>query len=186
MKNPSPLSLPSSVPSVLKGPPPKTQAANSTLRLCVRILHPPPKSFGNARFCSFTALTFTGPIRSNPKLRAETCASGLAGAEIRTAIRPFTPGATPTQYHSNRCTVLQRVAVCCSVLHAKFFRPQVQHPQRISDLSARVPDLKNVKFASRNPTICVPRPIGDLDGERCRPIPSNSDQFRPKKCENHP
>jgi len=63
----------------------RTKTGRASERTCRKsliindqILHPPPKSSGNVRFCT---LTFPEPIRGNPKLRAETFASGVAGVE---------------------------------------------------------------------------------------------------------
>ena len=95
-------------------------------------LHPPPKSSGNVRFCTLTVLTFPEPIRSNPKLRAETCASGRAGVENPN-------GNTGLNGRCNTCVkypkVLHRVAVCCSVLHrvaAKKFASSRNSGERLS------------------------------------------------------
>ena len=71
-----------------------------------QILHAPPKSSGNPE-----------PIRSNPKLRAETCASGLAGVENPNGLTGH----------------LHLLALSCTNLRKKnkikllFFTPQVQH-----------------------------------------------------------
>jgi len=78
------------------------RTARKSLIINDQILHPPPKSSGNVRFC-----TFTPPI---PNLSA--------------VIRALTPGATPRQRPPNRCTVLHCVAPCFA---QKSFRSQVQH-----------------------------------------------------------
>ena len=88
------------------------------------ILHPPSKSSGNVRFCAFTAPTFPEPIRSNPKFRAETCASGLAGAEDPNGNTGLN-GRCNT--HATPPKSLHRVALCCSVLHRV-------SPKNLSDL----------------------------------------------------
>ena len=54
----------------------KTGRASEALRhksliINDQILHSPPKASGNVRFCVLTAPTHPGPIRGNPKLRAE-------------------------------------------------------------------------------------------------------------------
>jgi len=67
--------------------------------------------------------TFPEPIRGNPKLRAETCASGpgVENPNGNTGLNgPVQHPSTPP----NRCTVLQCVAPCCT---QKFLRPQVQY-----------------------------------------------------------
>jgi len=68
-----------------------------------------------------------GPIRGNPKLHAETCASGLAGVEKPHSNiglnGPCNTHAIPPIV-APCCTVLQCVAPCCA---QKFFTPQVQH-----------------------------------------------------------
>jgi hypothetical protein len=73
------------------------------------------------RFCSFTVPTNPGPIRSNPKLRAETCAAGPAGVENPNGNSGFNSRCNTCLKTPNRCTVLQCVAACCTVLHAKIF-----------------------------------------------------------------
>jgi hypothetical protein len=71
---------------------------------------------GTVRFCPFTAPTFPEPIRSNPKLRAETCAAGPTG---NTGLNG--PCNTRAQHPlqilqivAPCCTVLQCVAPCCT------------------------------------------------------------------------
>ena len=78
-----------------------------------QILHPPSKSSGNVRLCTFT---FPEPIRSNPKLRVETYASGLAGVENPNGDASLNTGPcnTPQSLH--------RVAVCCTVFRPKIFQ----------------------------------------------------------------
>ena len=80
-------------------------------------------SSGNVRFCAFTAPTHSGPIRGNPRLRADTCPSGPTGLGRNGQCN--THAAPPQSLH--------RVALCCSVLHRvapKFFRLQMQHRSR--------------------------------------------------------
>jgi hypothetical protein len=75
-----------------------------------QILRPPPKSSGNIRFCPLTAPTFPEPIRSNPKLRAETPASGRTantGLNGRRNLWEQHPQLAPT------CTYLRQPAPTC-------------------------------------------------------------------------
>ena len=84
------------------------RTARKSLIINDRLFAPPPKSSGNVRFCTFT---FPEPIRSNPKLRAETCASGPAGAENPNGSTGLNG---PVLHPQNRCTVLHCVAPCCA------------------------------------------------------------------------
>jgi hypothetical protein len=69
-----------------------------------------------------TALTFTGPIRSNPKLRAETRASGLPEVENPNGNSGLSSRCNTSAQHLRQkrqivapcCSVLQRVALCCT------------------------------------------------------------------------
>jgi len=66
------------------------------------------------------------PIRGNPKLRAETCASGLTGVE-----NPNRNTALNGQ--CNTPQIVAPVALCCSVLHRvarKIFQPSGATPPR--------------------------------------------------------
>jgi len=95
----------------------KTGRASETpcrksLTINLQILHLPPKSSGNVRFCAFTAPTYPEPIRGNPDLRAGTCASGLAGVENPNSNTGLGARCNAHQRPPSRCTVLQRVAPC--------------------------------------------------------------------------
>ena len=74
-----------------------------------QFLRSPPKASGNVRLCTFTAPRYPEPIRGNPKLRAETCASG-PGVENPNGNTGLNG---PVQHPQS----LHRVALCCSVLH---------------------------------------------------------------------
>ena len=91
-----------------------------------QILYPPPKSSGNVRFCTFTPPipNLSGVIRS---FALKPVLQGWQEWKTRTLTPALTSGATPAPNTPNRCTVLHRVAVCCTVLRAKSFGPQVQH-----------------------------------------------------------
>ena len=104
----------------------KTGRASETpcrksLTINLQILHLPPKSSGNVRFCAFTAPTYPEPIRGNPDLRAGTCASGLAGVENPNSNTGLGARCNAHQRPPSRCTVLQRVAPCCTVFRPKIF-----------------------------------------------------------------
>jgi len=90
-----------------------------------RISHLPPKSSGNVRFCTSTAPTCPGPIRGNPKLRAERL------PEASHNLKSPTPALARCNTSADTSQSLHRVAACCSVLHRvspeMFFTPQMQH-----------------------------------------------------------
>jgi len=111
----------------------KTGRASETpcrksLTINLQILHLPPKSSGNVRFCAFTAPTYPEPIRGNPDLRAGTCASSLAGVENPNS---NTGLGARCNAHQRPPKSLHRVAACCTVLHRvspkNLFTPQAQH-----------------------------------------------------------
>ena len=91
----------------------KTAVPAFPLLPCAPCLRTPPSS-GNVRFCPFTAQTYPGPIRGNPRLRAETCPSGLTGLQ-KPNRKPGLNGQCNT--HPTPPKSLHRVALCCSVLH---------------------------------------------------------------------
>ena len=87
------------------------------------ILHPPPKSSGNVRFCTFTVT----PIPSLSEVIRGFALKPVLQAWQEWKTRTVTPALTGRCNTPNRCTVLQCVAVCCTVFRPKFFSPQVQH-----------------------------------------------------------
>jgi hypothetical protein len=76
----------------------------------------------NVRFCTLSALTFPEPIRSNPKLRAETCASDAPGAENPNGNTGLNGGVTPDQTVTGCYAKLRQVTVSYGRLRSKFFQ----------------------------------------------------------------
>jgi hypothetical protein len=93
----------------------------------------------DVRFCTLSALTFPEPIRSNPKLRAKTCASRLAGAENPSGKTGLNGGVTPDQTVTGCYAKLRQVTVGYGRLRSNLFRRTVtplQHPLQIPQIVA--------------------------------------------------
>ena len=82
----------------------------------------PRKPSGNVRSCASAALTDPGPIRGNPSLRAEN-------PNRDTALNGHCNTHAPPP---NRCTVLQCVAVCCTVFGPEIFSRSTATPHQFA------------------------------------------------------
>ena len=111
----------------------------------------PRKPSGNVRSCASAALTDPGPIRGNPSLRAEN-------PNRDTALNGHCNTHAPPP---NRCTVLQCVAVCCTVFGPEiFFAINCNTPP----ICRRPPALARRSVAGR-----WPLEVGTWNFPPCRP-----------------
>jgi hypothetical protein len=113
-----------------------TQTSRKSLIINKQASHPRPKSVRKSPLFPFHPPFYTEPIRSNPDLRAETCAPGFTGLEGSTLKVP--PAYTNLHLLAPTCTYLRQLASTCG---KKFIFRRVRAWKRIFVIKPAVQSL---------------------------------------------